>query len=693
MKRSVGLLAAGLVVVTVGFWWTRGGRARTEAAPAEQPARAAVAPPDAAGAAPARAGAVPTASASPGRALYDAVVVGPCNLAPLQEQDISSQVEGTLLEMTADLGQPVRPGQALARLDDRLLRPQVDLLEIKASSDAARRIARAQYEEADANLTMAKRLAARSAIPPVEFRTYLYQRDRHAEELRKAAEDQEVARKELAKAQQTLALYTIRSRIAGEVTRVYKRCGETVKETEPVFCVANFDRLRVEGLCKVQQASLLRVGMRALVEPELRGAQLTELSGHTGAVNGLAVAPDGRLVGSASEDRTVLVWQWPQGTRVATLRHPGEVHAVAFDAARDGSGRYRLLTGGLDARARLWSLTIGGPVEGPIVLGDGHEGAIRAVAFSPDGKSCATGGEDRKIAVWDVASGQRRYWVPTAEDGQESAHQGAVTAVHFTRDGYLVSAGRDNALKVWKLGEQAAVLTAAYPGRSGEAGAVGLSPDGRRLLFDHGEELRILDRDSGAVLGALRSLRQGRFHGFATFAPDGQAVLTAANTGRLQLWKLPAGPEETRFLRQAYAYGFGPDALFPLQRLGSPLAGWAASGPRPPSRALWVVDGYEALYYIPPNPAAVTCGAFTPDGTVAFTGGADRVVRVWGVPPAAEWQQPLEAELTYVGTQVERGTDTVRVRAELANPREPGRCLRPGTYANLRLYPETVAGR
>jgi hypothetical protein len=73
-----------------------------------------------------------------------------------------------------------------------------------------------------------------------------------------------------------------------------------------------------------------------------------------------------------------------------------------------------------------------------------------------------------------------------------------------------------------------------------------------------------------------------------------------------------------------------------------------------------------------------------------FTGGADRVVRVWALPRAAQWQQPLEAEITYVGSQVERGADTVRIRAELANPANPLRRLRPGSYANLRLYPETA---
>jgi multidrug efflux pump subunit AcrA (membrane-fusion protein) len=66
------------------------------------------------------------------------------------------------------------------------------------------------------------------------------------------------------------------------------------------------------------------------------------------------------------------------------------------------------------------------------------------------------------------------------------------------------------------------------------------------------------------------------------------------------------------------------------------------------------------------------------------------VVRVWEVPSAAQRDHLLEAEITYVGSQVERGTDMVRVRAEFENPRDPALRLQPGTYAYLRLYPETA---
>jgi len=651
-------------------------------------------------------------TSGPGTVLHEPIVIGPCSLAAFEEQEVSAQAEGLLLSIVASLGQKVDRDEVLARLDDRLLRPQVELLRIKAASESAKTIARALLGEAEIKAKIAQDLGDQKAIARMEYENIRSQHERFKGEMKKAEEDQEIARKELARTLCLLDEYEIRSGIGGEVTRILKHEGETVRPSEPLFYVANFDRLLVEGLCKVQEAHLLRAGMQAVVEPEARGEQLTELRGHTGAITGLAVSPDGRLIASSAEDRTVALWLWPEARRHTVLNQPVEVYAVAFDPGKDGATGYRLLTGGGDGRATLWSLSAEGYPCGSTELPVEHEGAIRAVAFSADGRRCATGGEDRRIAIWDCSQGKLLYWLKAQEE-TACAHQGAVTSVHFTPDGYLVSAGRDNLLKVWKLAERGADLVGTQPGRSGEVAQPGVSADGHRVLFEHGEELRILDRNDGSSLGLLRGQRQGRFQGLALFSPSGRLVLTGASNGRLQLWKAPADLEAARFFRTGSARGFGPHSLFALAALGQsvapghavvarvsvpPLTDAGSAGPaRQPAAdlvpRLWDLGGQEIRHYLPPGAAASSCAAFAPDETVFFSAGSDKVIRAWQAPSADEVKGVLEAEIVYVGNQVERGTDMVRVRAELHNPSGHERRLKPGTFVNLRLYPETTTDK
>ena len=126
--------------------------------------------------------------------------------------------------------------------------------------------------------------------------------------------------------------------------------------------------------------------------------------------------------------------------------------------------------------------------------------------------------------------------MPSALASRLTALKYAVTSVAFTADNKLVTTGRDGVVLVWNVAD--GKLTRArepIPGRLGTVETLGVSPDGRCVLFDHGEELRLLDWRDGSQLGALRARRQGRFHGFALFAPSGRLVLTASNGGRLHL--------------------------------------------------------------------------------------------------------------------------------------------------------------
>lgn len=122
---------------------------------------------------------------------------------------------------------------------------------------------------------------------------------------------------------------------------------------------------------------------------------LRKLVGHLDKVTALAVAANGSVAASASEDSTVRLWDPATGAELARLAgHSGGVFSVAISA--DGQVA---ISGGEDLILRVWDIASG-------ALRDelhGHLGAIRAVALSPDGAVAASVGEDDAVLVWDLA--------------------------------------------------------------------------------------------------------------------------------------------------------------------------------------------------------------------------------------------------------------------------------------------------
>jgi WD40 repeat protein len=74
----------------------------------------------------------------------------------------------------------------------------------------------------------------------------------------------------------------------------------------------------------------------------------------------------------------------------------------------------------------------------------GHAGPVRGVAFSPDGKLVVSGGVDRTVRIFDVATGKPIDVL--------SGHQDTVFAVAFSPDGkILASASADRTVRLWDV--------------------------------------------------------------------------------------------------------------------------------------------------------------------------------------------------------------------------------------------------
>jgi WD40 repeat protein len=106
-------------------------------------------------------------------------------------------------------------------------------------------------------------------------------------------------------------------------------------------------------------------------------------------------------------------------------------------------GGKTLASGSLDDTAQLWEVATHRPVGRPFINGQG--GGVSSVAFSPDGKTLATGSYEETVRMWDVATQQ-----PIG--GPLAGHVGPVLSVAFSPDGKTLATGSgDFTVRLWNV--------------------------------------------------------------------------------------------------------------------------------------------------------------------------------------------------------------------------------------------------
>jgi WD40 repeat protein len=315
-------------------------------------------------------------------------------------------------------------------------------------------------------------------------------------------------------------------------------------------------------------------------------------------VTGLTFAPDGRVLLAVGGGRARL-WRPGAGGPPVSFPHPGGVRSAALSP----DGR-RVLTGGADGTARLW--TAAGADLGVALRHDrpdGSECRLDAVAFSADGETIATGSpvinKERRLA-----GGEVRLWragrEPLGEPlGDPLPHRGPLKALAFSPDGRRL-------------------LTSGI--------VLGPGPD--ELLG----EARLWDVDTGRPLGP--ALEQAKPVWSVAFSPDGRTFVTGCEDGSVGFWVtatgLPAGQGHFH-PGNVTAIAVAPDGRTAVtSRAYEPGAG-----------RLWELPPGRGALLAPVHTGPVRAAGFAASGRVLLTAGDDGQLARWDADSGRPLGPPL----------------------------------------------------
>lgn len=249
------------------------------------------------------------------------------------------------------------------------------------------------------------------------------------------------------------------------------------------------------------------------------------LKGHIGAVNDVTI--QGNIIASASDDKTVKLWDLETGKPLFTFYCPHKNSAVAISP----NGNL-LVAGDLGQNIISWNIKTRSlhKLYHKPSSNISHTGLIFSIVFSANGDTLASGSADKTIQLWNPITGQPQRAL--------YGHTDAIHSLAFSpNEDILVSGSADKTIRLWTV--ENGTLSRIFTGHSRSVRGVAIHP--------HGEIIASGSDDTTVKLWYLKTgklmqtLRHSEGIWSLAFSPDGEILASGSLSGTVRLWSLETG--------------------------------------------------------------------------------------------------------------------------------------------------------